>query len=128
MVTFTGHRKELPHWISSKFSTIGLEVFSQNFTVSLPVLPYQQSAGVVEGVNVYAVQRAAKTSSSEAIVVAVMVEKDNLFSLAMLTNLAEYLSTKPYWAKDLIFVVTNGGKYGMQAWLESYLGIESEST
>ena len=37
------------------------------------------------------------------------------------------LSAKPYWAKDLIFVVTNGGKYGMQAWLESYLGIESAS-
>ena len=110
----------------------------------LDLLLFVQSAGVVEGVNVYAVQRAAKTSSSEAIVVAVMVEKDNLFSLAMLTNLAEYLSSKllhckykklilslsakPYWAKDLIFVVTNGGKYGMQAWLESYLGIESEST
>lgn len=42
----------------------------------------------------YAVQRAAKTSSSEAIVLAVMVEKDNLFSLAMLTGLAEYLSCK----------------------------------
>ena len=53
-----------------------------------------QSTSVTEGVNVYSVLRAAKTSSSEAIVVAVMVEKDNLFSLAMLTNLAEYLSSK----------------------------------
>ena len=43
----------------------------------------------------YAVQRAAKTSSTEAIVLAVMVEKDNNFTLAMLTDLAEYLSSKP---------------------------------
>ena len=42
----------------------------------------------------YAVQRAAKTSSTEAIVLAVMVEKDNNFTLAMLTDLAEYLSSK----------------------------------
>lgn len=48
----------------------------------------------------YAVQRAAKTSSSEAIVLAVMVEKDNLFSLAMLTGLAEYLSCKSLCQND----------------------------
>ena len=55
-----------------------------------------QSNGINEGVNVYAVQRAAKTSSTEAIVVAVMVEKDSLFSLALLIDLAEYLSSKWY--------------------------------
>ena len=37
------------------------------------------------------------------------------------------LVAKPFWAKDLLFVVTNGGQYGMQAWLESYLGINSAS-
>ena len=55
-----------------------------------------QSNGINEGVNVYAVQRAAKTSSTEAIVVAVMMEKDSLFSLALLIDLAEYLSSKWY--------------------------------
>lgn len=56
---------------------------------------FVQSASIIEGLNVYAVQRAAKTSSTEAIVLAVMVEKDNNFTLAMLTDLAEYLSSKP---------------------------------
>ena len=52
------------------------------------------SINITEGVNVYGVLRAAKTSSSEAIVVAVMVEKDSFFSLALLVDLAEYLSSK----------------------------------
>ena len=110
--------------------------------MTLILLLFAQSASVIEGVNLYSVLPAAKTSSSESIVLAVMVEKGNLFSLAMLINLAEYfssklmleellmrwsLSAKPFWAKDLIFVVTTGEKYGMQAWLESYLGIESSS-
>jgi len=95
----------------------------------------------IEGVNWYSVLRAEKTSSTEAIVLAVMVDKDNLFSLAVLVSLAEYLSSKktvlsvyavcclsiaqPFWAKDIIFLATDGGYYGMQAWLEAYLGIKS---
>ena len=32
------YRNELPHWISAKFSSFGMEVSAQNFTVSLPVM------------------------------------------------------------------------------------------
>ena len=103
-----------------------------------------QLSSSIEGVNWYSILRAEKTSSTEAIVLAVMVDKGNLFSLAVLVSLAEYLSSKdtycfvdhvlffclsllaqPFWAKDIIFLATNGGQYGMQAWLEAYLGIKS---
>jgi len=35
------------------------------------------------------------------------------------------LLAQPFWAKDIIFLATNGGQYGMQAWLEAYLGIRT---
>jgi len=53
-----------------------------------------QQPSFIEGVNWYSVLRAEKTSSTEAIVLAVMVDKGNLFSLAALVSLAEYLSSK----------------------------------
>ncbi len=30
---------------------------------------------------------------------------------------------KPYWAKDLIFLVTSHGEIGMQAWVDQYMGV-----
>lgn len=33
---------------------------------------------------------------------------------------------QPYWAKNLIFVVTDVGQIGIQAWINSYYDIESE--
>ena len=53
-----------------------------------------QQPSFIEGVNWYSILRAEKTSSTEAIVLAVMVDKDDLFSLAVLISLAEYLSSK----------------------------------
>ena len=30
---------------------------------------------------------------------------------------------KPYWAKDLIFLVTSHEEIGMQAWVDQYMGV-----
>ncbi|XP_065915857.1 glycosylphosphatidylinositol anchor attachment 1 protein-like [Dysidea avara] len=116
---------ELPQWTISKLAGFGMETFTQNFTAKLPLSLNTKLSSSIEGVNWYSILRAEKTSSTEAIVLAVMVDKGNLFSLAVLVSLAEYLSTQPFWAKDIIFLATNGGQYGMQAWLEAYLGIKS---
>lgn len=47
-------------------------------------------------------------------------------------NLQNYLnfvfSEQKYWAKDIIFVVTDQEQLGMQAWLEAYYGTNSQDT
>jgi len=36
-------------------------------------------------------------------------------------------SAKNYWAKDIIFLVTSHDEVGMQAWIDSYMGLHSPS-
>eukprot|EP00731_Ephydatia_muelleri_P026232 Em0018g332a len=37
-------------------------------------------------------------------------------------SLANYLKTKNYWAKDLVFLFTSEGELGTEAWMDAYLG------
>jgi len=37
-------------------------------------------------------------------------------------------SAKNYWAKDIIFLVTSHDEVGMQAWIDSYMGLHSPNT
>ena len=41
-----------------------------------------------------------------------------------ISNQTVYLA-RSYWAKDLIFVISDVGYFGIQAWLNSYFDIES---
>ena len=41
-------------------------------------------------------------------------------SVALLLTMAKFFRHKKYWAKDIIFVITEHEQLGMQAWLESY--------
>lgn len=38
-----------------------------------------------------------------------------------------YISGNVYWAKDIIFLITEQEQLGMQAWLEAYHGYEDSS-
>ncbi|KAJ2382487.1 Glycosyl phosphatidyl inositol protein transamidase complex subunit [Coemansia sp. RSA 2611] len=39
-----------------------------------------------------------------------------------MAGLAKYASKQVYWAKDIIFLVTDGGEHGVETWLKSYHG------
>lgn len=44
--------------------------------------------------------------------------------MLLLTNESEYFTDQKYWAKDIIFLVTEQEQLGMQAWLQAYHGTE----
>lgn len=48
-----------------------------------------------------------------------------LFYLIKKYNLFQIIA-RPYWAKDLVFVVSDMGHIGIQAWINSYYDINSE--
>ena len=109
----------------------------------------------MSGKNVYAFGRAARADGTESIVVSAPLyikEKrnslvPNLVGISQLMALAElvrsifltcknffklnfkcnlYILARPYWAKDLVFVVSDMGHIGIQAWINSYYDIKSE--
>ncbi len=40
--------------------------------------------------------------------------------------LAHLVKEKPYWAKDIVFIVSDMGQIGIQAWINSYYDIKTE--
>ena len=41
-------------------------------------------------------------------------------SVALLLTMAKFFRHQKYWAKDIIFLITQHEQLGMQAWLEAY--------
>jgi GPI-anchor transamidase subunit GAA1 len=39
----------------------------------------------------------------------------------------KFVPAQKYWAKDIIFLVTEHEQLGMQAWLEAYHGLQSDA-
>lgn len=112
-------------FIMDQFRKQGLEVYDHNFTIRYPF----GKKPVFEGRNVFAVFRASRAPSTEAIVVsAPFRSKDSAHgttipSVALMISLAKYVSNKNYWAKDLIFLVGDHELLGIQAWINAYHNI-----
>lgn len=115
-----------PHkWIYSKFQELGLETFSQNFSV---VYPFKSvSARVVAGENVYSILRARRTASTEALVLSIplrplanKIKAGTGGGVALALALAKEFKQKPYWSKDIIFLFTDFDEIGAMAWLDGY--------
>lgn len=47
--------------------------------------------------------------------------------IALMISLAKYFSTRTYWAKDIIFVISDLNLVGTQAWLDAYHGMKKSS-
>eukprot|EP00095_Tigriopus_kingsejongensis_P004065 snap_masked-scaffold5_size1054832-processed-gene-9.16 protein:Tk04065 transcript:snap_masked-scaffold5_size1054832-processed-gene-9.16-mRNA-1 annotation:"glycosylphosphatidylinositol anchor attachment 1 protein" len=109
-------------WLEAQFRQLGLEVYNHNFTLNYPL----GRGNKFTGQNVYAILRAPRASSHEALVFSVpyrppySLDEGTDASLAVLIASAKYFSRQNYWAKDLIFLVTQHEQLGMQAWLEAY--------
>ncbi|CAH0696168.1 unnamed protein product [Spodoptera exigua] len=116
-------------WLVGKMSQIHLEVYTHNFTLHYPLGQGQ----VFRGTNVYGILRAPRTSSLEALVVSCPFrtigshQKSTAAGIALMLAFAKFARPQKYWAKDIIFLVTQHDQLGMQAWLEAYHGLHNEA-
>lgn len=72
------------------------------------------------GQNVYAILRAPRSSSTEGLIITVPFRTlnsaypDCTASVALMLALAKYCRRHKYWAKDIIFLVTDHEQLGTQ--------------
>lgn len=111
-------------WLEAQFKQLGLDVYTHHFTLDYPLANKSFS-----GSNVYAILRAPKAASTEAVVLTAPHRHPNSpllntdAGLAVLLSSAKFFRKQIYWAKDIIFLVTQHEFLGMQAWLEAYHGV-----
>lgn len=117
------HTSGMPYsWLAGQFTQLGLDTFTHNFTLHYPL----GSEKVFTGKNVYGILRASRGSSTEAVVVSAPYRpptsllQGNAPSIALMLAMASFFSKQVYWAKDLIFLVTEHEQLGAQAWLQAY--------
>ncbi|KAM4907962.1 glycosylphosphatidylinositol anchor attachment 1 protein [Sylvia borin] len=123
---FGGHRRRVGgmpvQWLEQTMFQLGLEVHRQPFARTLPFPDEAHERYLVRGTNVFGVLRAPRAPSTEALLLLVPGAEGNRNSQAvgLLLALAGYCRGQIYWAKDLIFLVTEHDLVGTQAWLEAY--------
>jgi len=111
-------------WLEAQFRQLGLEVYQQQFSLAYPL-----GNSTFSGTNLYAILRAPKASSTEALVLSAPHRPRNnphpstQAGIALLLASAKYFRSQIYWAKDLIFLITEHEFLGTQAWLEGYHGV-----
>nr|XP_040231731.2 glycosylphosphatidylinositol anchor attachment 1 protein [Anopheles coluzzii] len=117
--------KGMPYpWLLAKMRRFGLETHTHNFTLNYPFGGGKR----FKGENVYGILRAPRIASTEAIVISVpyrppeTVHTDVSAGVPLMLAFADFARRKKYWAKDIIFLVTEQEQLGMQAWLEAYHG------
>lgn len=123
----TTYKTAMPYpWLQAKMKQIGLETFTHNFTLNFPF----GGGKTFQGKNIYGILRAARTGSTEAIVLSMPYRPPNTAhtsvtaSVPLLLAFAEFARKQKYWSKDLIFVISDQEQLGMQAFLEAYYGEE----
>ncbi|XP_029441995.1 glycosylphosphatidylinositol anchor attachment 1 protein [Rhinatrema bivittatum] len=109
-------------WLAKTMRTLGLEVYTQSFTRTLPFPDETTERYMVKGTNVYGILRAPRAASTESLVLSVPCSEGerNNQALGLMLALASYFRGQIYWAKDIIFLVNEYDLIGMEAWLESY--------
>ncbi|XKL67971.1 hypothetical protein PGB90_003462 [Kerria lacca] len=122
------HPASIPdEWLRNKFHQLYIEAYIQNFTINSPLKDNVKFVGS----NVYGILRAPRSASLEALVLAVpyrapsSVYLSTLPGLALMFSLAKYFRRQKYWAKDIIFLITEHEQLGIQAWLDAYHGTSS---
>ncbi|KZT68147.1 Gaa1-like protein [Daedalea quercina L-15889] len=115
---------EIAGYLVAEFRRAGLAADTQEYT-------FTTTGGSRTGVNTYAVSPSPRASGTEAMVISASWlsrtgEGDgtlNLRGVSSVLSLAWFLKDSSLWAKDLIFVVTDGYLDGMQAWVTAYHGV-----
>jgi len=114
----------LSPWLMAQLRGLGLEVHEHTFSLNYPL-----SNRTFSGTNIYAILRAPKAASTEALVLSAPLRppssphQDTHAGIAILLAAAKHFRSQIYWAKDIIFLLTEHEFLGMQAWLEAYHGV-----
>ncbi|EMD38058.1 hypothetical protein CERSUDRAFT_104676 [Gelatoporia subvermispora B] len=114
---------EISQHIATEFAKIGIPASTQRYSFST-------TAGETNGTNAYAVLSSPRASGAEAIIISASWlsrtgEGDgtpNLRGASTVLALANFLKGYSLWAKDLVFVISDGYLDGMQAWISTYHG------
>ncbi|CCM02082.1 uncharacterized protein FIBRA_04159 [Fibroporia radiculosa] len=114
---------EISEYLISEFEKIGLPASKQRFS-------FTTTFGSLNGTNSYAILSSPRASGSEAMIISAswlsrIGEGDgtrNLRGISTVMALAAFLKNHSLWAKDLIFVISDGYLEGMQAWTAAYHG------
>merc|ERR550517_881752 len=115
-------------WLEAQLRQLGLEVYQQEFSLSYPL-----GNTTFTGTNLFAILRSAKTSSTEALVLTAPHRPPNSphqstdAGIAAILASAKFFRRQIYWAKDIIFLITEHEFLGVQAWLEGYHGVSCGS-
>ncbi|XP_072216799.1 glycosylphosphatidylinositol anchor attachment 1 protein, partial [Excalfactoria chinensis] len=109
-------------WLQRTMWGLGLEVHTQRFARKLPFPDESRERYAVRGTNVYGILRAPRAARTEALVLSAPCSPPphNSQAVGLLLAMAAYFREQIYWAKDLIFLVTEHDLLGMEAWLEGY--------
>jgi len=111
-------------WLEAQFKQLGLDVYRQEFKLEYPL-----ANSTYTGSNVYAILRAPKAASTEALVLTAPHRPPNSphqstdAGIAIILAAAKFFRNQIYWAKDVIFLITEHEFLGIQAWLEAYHGV-----
>ncbi|KAJ2515429.1 Glycosyl phosphatidyl inositol protein transamidase complex subunit [Coemansia sp. RSA 2049] len=119
--TVSGMRATALHDV---FEKIGLESEIQRFTFD-----EVRGIGRTEGSNVHGILRAPRSDAVETLLVAASWTTSdgntNINAVRLMAGLAKFFSEQTYWAKDVVFVVTDSGERGIEAWLKAYHGVST---
>ncbi|EGN93257.1 hypothetical protein SERLA73DRAFT_172176 [Serpula lacrymans var. lacrymans S7.3] len=117
--------EERAGFFQSEFRKLGLVSSTQNYEISTSSVP------MIRGSNAYAILSSPRASGTEALLISAswisrQGEGDgtlNLRGIATVLSLAGFLKGYSLWAKDIIFVISDGHLEGMHAWLSAYHGV-----
>uniref|UniRef100_A0A8D0H1L0 Glycosylphosphatidylinositol anchor attachment 1 n=1 Tax=Sphenodon punctatus TaxID=8508 RepID=A0A8D0H1L0_SPHPU len=109
-------------WLEKTMWTLGLEVYKQPFSHTLPFPDETRERYMVKGTNVYGILRAPRAASTESLVLSAPCSEGqhNNQAVGLMLALASYFRGQIYWAKDIIFLVNEHDLIGTEAWLEAY--------
>ncbi|CAH1269314.1 GPAA1 [Branchiostoma lanceolatum] len=119
-------------WIVNQFRGLGLDTYTQEYIQTIPVPSARQSEEQgkemfvqLNGTNVYAILRAPRTASTEAIVLSAPYKHylnmdHNNHAFGLMIALASHFRKSSYWSKDIIFLLVDYDEIGMEAWLQEY--------
>lgn len=120
--------EEISGYLVGEFEKMGLPAASQRYLFST-------ASSHASGSNSYALLSSPRASGTEAVVIsASWLSRTgegngtlNLRGVASVLSLASFLKGHSLWAKDLIFVISDGYLEGMQAWISAYHGAEQSN-
>ncbi|TPX41861.1 hypothetical protein SeLEV6574_g05884 [Synchytrium endobioticum] len=111
-------------YIEQEMKKLGLDAGHQTFT-------FDAWSQTISGVNAYAVFRAPRGDGTESIVISAPWTRSdgsvNLNAISYMLSFASFVRQWSFWAKDLIFLISDQGTVGTEAWLRAYHGLKPES-